>query len=225
MKELSIFVDESGDFGAYKYHSPFYIVTLVFHDQSEDISYDIDRFNEKIRLAEFPDSPVHTGPLIRNEGVYSNLSLLERKRIFNSLYFFTKNVEIKYRAIIVEKKQLVDEIDLHLRITKQLSAFLKKNIDELLQFERIVVYYDFGQMELTKILLSVFNSVLSDVEFKKVVPANYKLFQVADMLCSLELLSIKAEKKTLSKSEHLFFESERDLKKSYLNAIRKKRYL
>lgn len=26
MKELSIFIDESGDFGEYDYHSPWYIV-------------------------------------------------------------------------------------------------------------------------------------------------------------------------------------------------------
>jgi len=37
MKELSVFVDESGDFGPSEYHSPYYIVTLVFHDQSADI--------------------------------------------------------------------------------------------------------------------------------------------------------------------------------------------
>ena len=31
MKEISIFVDESGDFGEYNHISPFYIVTMVFH--------------------------------------------------------------------------------------------------------------------------------------------------------------------------------------------------
>ncbi|MBR6581956.1 MAG: hypothetical protein IKK66_11760 [Ruminococcus sp.] len=38
MKELSIFVDESGDFGEYEKHAPYYIVTMVFHDQRVDIS-------------------------------------------------------------------------------------------------------------------------------------------------------------------------------------------
>lgn len=33
MKELSVFIDESGDFGAYEPHSPYYIITMVFHDQ------------------------------------------------------------------------------------------------------------------------------------------------------------------------------------------------
>ncbi len=37
MKELSIFIDESGDFGEYDYHSPWYIVTMVFHEQEASI--------------------------------------------------------------------------------------------------------------------------------------------------------------------------------------------
>ena len=49
MKELSIFIDESGDFGAYEPHSSFYIVTLVFHDQSKDISKNINILDSKIR--------------------------------------------------------------------------------------------------------------------------------------------------------------------------------
>ena len=45
MKELSIFVDESGDFGdfgEYAQHAPYYIITMVFHDQSNDISQNIN---------------------------------------------------------------------------------------------------------------------------------------------------------------------------------------
>ena len=32
-KILSIFIDESGDFGAYEAHAPYYLVALVYHDQ------------------------------------------------------------------------------------------------------------------------------------------------------------------------------------------------
>lgn len=42
MKTLSVFVDESGDFGAYQPHSPYYIFTLVFHDQGNSIEHPID---------------------------------------------------------------------------------------------------------------------------------------------------------------------------------------
>lgn len=65
MKELSIFVDESGDFGEYAKHSPFYIITMILHDQSQDISGDIAKLRaEFINLGYEDDFVVHTGPLI-----------------------------------------------------------------------------------------------------------------------------------------------------------------
>ena len=47
MKELSVFVDESGDFGGYEIHSPYYIVTMVFHDQDIDITEKINASTSK----------------------------------------------------------------------------------------------------------------------------------------------------------------------------------
>lgn len=38
MKELSVFIDESGDFGEYSPHSPYYIITMVFHNQDASIN-------------------------------------------------------------------------------------------------------------------------------------------------------------------------------------------
>ena len=43
--DLSIFVDELGDFGKYDIKSPYYIVALVFHDQSIDINGDVNKFD------------------------------------------------------------------------------------------------------------------------------------------------------------------------------------
>ena len=55
LKELSVFIDESGDFGQYKIHSPFYIVTLVFHDQSINITENINQLNNKIHSLGLPE--------------------------------------------------------------------------------------------------------------------------------------------------------------------------
>lgn len=43
MKELSIFVDESGDFGEYDYRAPYYIISMVLHDQEKDILPDLKK--------------------------------------------------------------------------------------------------------------------------------------------------------------------------------------
>ena len=78
-------------------------------------------------------------------------------------------------------------------------------------------------MEVTRILSSVFNALLENVEFKKVIPADYRLFQVADLICTLKLTELKANRHLLSKSKIYFFENERTLKKNYLKPLGKKR--
>lgn len=70
MKELSIFVDESGDFGEYAKHSPFYIITMILHDQSQDISGDIASNGYdvvRIPTREIADTPFETIEKIRNK--------------------------------------------------------------------------------------------------------------------------------------------------------------
>lgn len=68
-KELSIFVDESGDFGEYQSHSPYYVVTMLFHDQSADISKETARLDEQLALLSYANVAVHTEPLIRREEI------------------------------------------------------------------------------------------------------------------------------------------------------------
>lgn len=37
-KILSVFIDESGDFGPYDSHAPFYLVAMVLHNQDINIT-------------------------------------------------------------------------------------------------------------------------------------------------------------------------------------------
>ena len=62
------------------------------------------------------------------------------------------------------------------------------------------------------------------VEIKKVTPSDYRLFQAADMFCSMELIKLKMESSSLSSSELEFFGNVRDMKKNYLNPLGKFRW-
>ena len=61
--------------------------------------------------------------------------------------------------------------------------------------------------------------------FRKVMPSEYKLFQAADLLCSLTLIKLKLENGMFSKSEEIFFGNIRDLKKNYLKPLGKKEWI
>ena len=119
MRELSIFVDESGDFGPYEPHAPYYLITLVFHNQADSIADEIEYLERHVCEYGFPSNhAVHAGPLVR-----------------------------------------------------------------------------------------------------RVRPSDYRLFQPADMICTLELLSVKVDENSLSKSEQEFFGGVRNLKKNYLKPL------
>lgn len=222
MKELSIFVDESGDFGEFDPRAPFYILSLVIHDQRISISDDLSLLESEMRNIGWPNHCVHAGPIIRAEHEYKEISLYERQQIIRRLMTFTRKLEIRYKALFVEKRKGTDEIAITGMLSKQLADFIRQNESFFNGYDIVKVYYDNGQTEVTKILVSVFTTLLSNVVFIKVIPSEYRLFQVADLICTLKLTELKLDKKTLSKSEQYFFQDERTFRKNYLKPLVKK---
>ena len=219
MKELSIFIDESGDFSEYDYHSPYYIVSFVFHNQGNDISKSIHKLDSVLTQFNINNNCIHTAPLVRGEEIYQNMDLHARRKILNSFFAFLKDINISYNSFYVEKKHLEDEIELTSKLSKQIANFTKDNLSFFQDFDTIKIYYDNGQVELTKILVSVFSGLFIDVKFIKVIPSNYKLFQAADLFCYFTLAELKYESKSLTLIETRFFESYRQLQRNYLKHV------
>ena len=180
--ELSVFVDESGDFGEYDYHAPYYIISLVFHNQSNDIQFDLSHFNDELAYLNLSNHCVHAGPIIRSEEEYKGMSLDERRKILKKLMAFIRHIDISYKTIYIEKKHIKDSIEATGKLSKQLSSLIRENMDLFCSFDVVKIYYDNGQVEVTRVLSSVFNALLENVEFRKVIPSQYRLFQVADLI-------------------------------------------
>ncbi len=102
MRELSIFVDESGDFGEYAKHSPYYAVTMIFHDQNIDISKQLSILNENLKNMGYENTAIHTEPLIQREEIYKNVEPNERRALFTKLYYFVLHSDILYKTFIYE---------------------------------------------------------------------------------------------------------------------------
>lgn len=169
----------------------------------------------------FPEGhAVHAGPLIRREADYSSLGMIERRRLFRSLFDFMRRVRIGFKTFVFRKGEFNNHDALVSRMSREIGAYIRENLAFFQSFDRIVVYYDGGQKEITTIINSVLN-VLLEVEVKRVRPSDYRLFQAADMICTLELLAAKAAEGTLSKSEREFFGGVRDLRKNYLKPLAK----
>ena len=170
----------------------------------------------------WPEHCVHAGPVIRSEHEYKEYSLEERQQILKRLMTFARKTDIKFKSIYIEKKHIDDSIAATGKLSKQLAMFIRNNLEFFMGYDCVKIYYDNGQVEVTRILSSVFNTLLDNVEFKRVIPSDYRLFQVADLVCTLKLTELKMESHILSKSETYFFKDIRTFKKNYLKALKDK---
>lgn len=140
------------------------------------------------------------------------------------MYYFALNCDISYKSFTFKKNEYENIFKLEARMARELSQFIRDNHDFFGGFDSVILYYDNGQHELNKILNMVLATELSSYDIRKVIPNEYRLFQVADLICTLELLEIKVQTGPLSRSEELLFHSKRDLKKDFLKGIHKKEF-
>jgi len=224
-RTLNITIDESGDFGDYQLHSTYYLVAMLFHDDKKNIEPASQLLDNQIVNLGHEIHAIHTGPLIRREGIYKNLSIDGRKKILNALIHFNRRVDVSYTVIHTEKREWTDIITLTKRISKQIKLFVDKHNLLFHQYDEINIYYDNGQIELTRLLTSTLSVLLPNVTFHRVKPSDNKLSQLIDMYCSLELVATKFDFKMSSHSELEFFHNARTFKKDYLKKIRSKRLL
>ena len=136
---------------------------------------------------------------------------------------FVNMCPIRYMTVAVDRKEAADKIKLSGKLAKEINTAFREYSDFFMEFDKVIVYYDNGQIELSAILNAVFSIYFSNVEFRKAEPQKYRLLQAADFICSMELLKIKKNEKRLSKSEEKFFYKPQELKKTFFKSIEKKK--
>ena len=228
-KEISVFVDESGSFApaGSDLHSPYYLLCMVFHDQSDDISNEIDRLRDAfIQTGLDADHTVHAGPMIRREEEYRTMSRELRIRIFRRMMVFIQKANFKYKCFKLFKPYNSSDGAIHDTLLQDIIDFLISHREDFNASEKIKVYYDNGQTQVTTLLKEAFAIYSSKVEFATdVQPVKYRLFQAADVICTLELVKTKLlVNGSVSESEDRFFGGIKNLKKNYLKPLSRKEY-
>ena len=226
LREISVFVDESGSFDSTTVPSRYYLVCFVLHDQAQRIDQAIEAFADSLAaLGLSREHCVHAGPLIRREQSYVQISRDERRLIFSRMMAFIRHLDITYKCFAVDKRFITQTDAIHDNLLQQMLGFLLDNDSAFKDYDRQKVYYDNGQTQILSLLKEAFAIYSSKTTFvPEVTPAKYRLFQVADFLCTLELTRIKLENEhQISESEKQFFVSIQNLKKHYLKPIARKR--
>ena len=224
-RTLSIFVDELGNFRFPDNESRFYIIGMVFHDQSVDLSADIARLERSDSEIGLEGHCFHAGPLIRREKNYSMLSRQLRGRIFSRMMAFARRIEYRYHCLYADKKFINSTDQVVDRLKSSLHDFIVANGEFLSSLQHVKIYYDCGQAPVTRMLHQVFESSINcPVEFAaNVKPSRYRLFQLADLICTLHLIELKLRSNIkLSRSEQQFFGGPRKFRHNILRYIKAK---
>ena len=215
-RTLSIFIDESGDFGFKKGSSEYYLLTFVFHEQNKDISKQLNKVK---------DIPYfHGGALIRREDEYKKSTYEERRKIFMIFSGFVSSLPIKFKTFKWHKKEFNNNIyKIESRMAREITSFIIENHDYFNSFENII-YYDKGQMLITRLVNICFANSNLNYFFKDSVKSeNYRLLQVADFVTVVKLFEIKFDTNSISSSEKNFFNIH-EFKKIYLKMLKKKEF-
>jgi len=218
-RELSVFVDESGSFDSSVIPSRFYLITLVFHDQSESIAKLVEELESQLAYLGHPGICIHSGPLIRREEVFAHMDITMRRKLFGRIVAFARRAPVRYRTFCVDKRFCDTPEAMKSALSRQISGYFSENTESLAAYKSIKVFYDNGQPQVGAIL----KGALPDprVSFpSNVTPERYRLFQVADLVCTVELLKAKlAADLPLTRSEAYFFNGVRELKKNYIRPL------
>lgn len=222
MRELSIFVDESGDAGE---TSTYYLITMVLHDQSLDIVRTVQPYEADLRARQIEDIPMHLGPLLNGSDDYKGLGVSTRKALLNTFRVMADKLPFEYLTFAFRKSNFSDTQDLLNAMKRGLINALFDNIEFLQKFDKVKVYYDNGQSIVTSALHDAVEYALAKeaVVYRDAKPGDYRLFQLADYICTLELTALKYQAHAETPTDRLFFGQWGSFKKNYLRKIRKHR--
>lgn len=223
MSELSIFCDESGGEGG---HSKYCLITLVFHDQSDAIERFIEGYESDLSQKTLANVPFHATPLMRGNEQYANMELSTRKSLWMHFFILQRMLPYRYCTFAYKRSEVQNTAQFTARLRKDLVVLLGDNLEYFQSFDKVKIYYDGGQSMVTKALHDAFDYELSKeaVLYRDAKPSDYRLYQVADFICALELVALKFQNNELTATDERFFgRSEAKFKKLYLRHVRNKR--
>lgn len=222
LKEISVFADESGEPGT---RSKYYLLTLVFHNQMDCLDEPIRLYEQALRDKGLPDIPLHTSPLMHGHEDYEGMSLSARKALLSTFFVMLQHMPIRYETFVYDKSEFQAPSALEIRMKRDIVTMIFDQLDYFQGFDLAKIYYDDGQKIVTSALHDAMEYALSKnaLLYRDASPTDYRLSQAADLICAIELGSVKMDACELTKTDEKIFGMSTNFKKNWLKSIRKKR--
>ena len=225
MNGIEIFIDESGDFGKYAVHCPYYVVTMVFHESIDQLYNHLEELEYSLDALSLADHCIHSSPAIRGEETYFGMPLAIRRKVIRRLLSFIHNANFKFKCFFVKKSQTDDDQSIYAALKEQIDPFVTANFEKLASYSKIMVAYDKGQKQISRLITQTLEERFDNVFVTKTLPIQSRLSQVADFACTMKRIARRLEDTgSLAKPERYFFGSESHFRRFWLKSLIKREW-
>ena len=202
----------------------YYVVTYVLHDQVDDFSWRISSYEAALGRKGLPNIPFHATPLIRAHDAYENLDMNQRKYLLMSFNMLVQKLPIRYRSFVYRSREFKDAQRLQSLIRRDLATLLVDNLAFFQAFDHVKIYYDQAQWAVSKALEAAFDYALAKeaIVRKESDYRTFRLAQVADYLCAIELAAVKYEHGEQTETDTRFFGNRATFRRNWLKQARRK---
>lgn len=175
-------------------------------------------------LADLPNIPFHSEPLLNGHEDYEALDIQNRKKLLYSFNVMIQRLPICYSTFVYKQHEFDNAEKLVERMERDLKELFNENLEFFQSFDKVKIYYDNGQEIVKRALHEAVESSLSKqaIEKKRTTMTEYRLAQVADYLCTIELAAVRYEAKENGGTYDKFFGGIGSFKKNWLKQARRK---
>lgn len=152
------------------------------------------------------------------------MSVAERKRLLSSFRVFFRHAPIRYHCIKLKTSDYASVEALAAAMRKRIVDFIFGRLGYFQEFDIVKVYYDDGQRSIAYAVHKALDYALSkqSVVYRETSSEQYRISQIADYVCTMELTALKYKSKTSTATDEKFFGSWSQFKKGIFKEMRGK---
>ena len=220
---LNLHIDESG---SQDLSEGLYLVTVVLHDHSDDVTLAIGEYENRLFVAGLDNVPFHGKDLLHGNGEYSSISPGDRKRLLTQFARLVRTLPFAYFTLSYSSSEIHGKKELESRIRRDLALLIYEHLDFFQAFGTISVYYDNGQGAVSVALHDALDFVLAKnvADYRDADNGARRLLQVADYICTVERAAIAYAAGAQTKTQERFFGSRRNFAQSFMKQLSRKRF-
>lgn len=155
---------------------------------------------------------------------YDGMDIQTRKQYLSAFRVLFRHMPVRHTTFVFRMSEFATPEDMSVAMRRAMVNFLFDHLGYLQGFDDVKIYYDAGQHSIDVALHRAMDFVLAReaVRYKPATASDYRLSQVADYVCTMELAALRYRDGEPTLTDDKFFGTWREFKKGVLKEIRAK---